>query len=298
MKTLWLTCLALLAFAGNSILCRLALGDGAIDAASFTSLRLVSGIITLMLILNLTSVRSKKSSGGDELVSKGRWFSAVMLFIYAAGFSYAYLTLDTGTGALILFAAVQITIIVMGIIQGNKLTPIECTGVVTAFSGFVYLVFPGVSAPSMSGLLLMSLSGIAWGFYTLAGKSSKQPLYDTAYNFLRTLPLVLGLIVISWSLSLSNAVSVDVVFSIKGVVLAVLSGALASGVGYTIWYMALSGLTTTQSASVQLLVPVIASIGGVFFANESLNLRLIIASLLILGGILLVILAKRSTRPV
>lgn len=279
-KTLGYTSFALLAFAGNSVLCRLALGEGQIDAASFTVIRLVSGIITLLIILLLTQ-SAKKSP--QKSTSKGSWNGALMLFVYAVAFSYAYVSLDTGTGALILFGAVQITMLLMGILSGNRLHYVEWIGVVTAFCGFVYLVLPSVSTPSLTGFILMTLAGIAWGFYTLKGKGSKHPLSDTAHNFLRTLPLVAILLALTIQ---------QTHLSQTGVLLAVVSGAVTSGVGYTFWYVALGGLTSTQAAVQQLLVPVIAAIGGVVFAGEVVSARLIVASALVLGGILLVVLGR------
>lgn len=276
MKTLLYTTLALLAFAGNSVLCRLALGENTIDAASFTSIRLMAGIVVLVLILS-----AKKAK--ETTLSKGSWKAAFMLFLYAVAFSFAYVSLDTGVGALILFGAVQITMIVMGIIQGNRLHKLEWLGVIVAFSGFVYLVMPSLGTPSLLGFSLMTAAGIAWGFYTLFGKGSESPLNDTAYNFFRTLPFVAILIAATFQ---------QADLTQKGIVLAVLSGGIASGVGYTIWYMALRGLSTTQAAVVQLLVPVIAAVGGVIFAHEAISPRLIISSLTVLGGILAVVLSR------
>ena len=276
MKVILLTTLALLAFAGNSILCRLALGENAIDAASFTSIRLFSGVIVLLLLLKALQPRSTN-------VSTGSWKAAFMLFIYAIAFSFAYVSLDTGTGALILFASVQITMILIGLITGNRLYLFEWLGVIIAFSGFVYLVIPGVSAPSLTGFILMAAAGVAWGFYTLAGRGSKNPLSDTTYNFMRTLPLVVVLVAVT----ILNAT-----FSWQGIVLAILSGGITSGIGYAIWYMALGGLSATQAAVLQLLVPVIAALGGVVFADEVLSMRLLLSSTMILGGILMVILGK------
>ena len=276
MKILLYTIIALLAFSGNSVLCRLALGENAIDATTFTAIRLLSGIVFLAIIL-------KATTAGEAASSKGSWKASLMLFIYAITFSFAYISLETGTGALILFGSVQITMILNGLYLGNKLHIFEWLGVLIAFTGFVYLVIPGLDAPSLKGFLLMTVAGMAWGFYTLAGKGSKNPLSDTAYNFYRTLPFVLILIVVTFQhASLSQ----------KGVVLAVLSGGVASGVGYTIWYMALRGLSGTQAAVVQLLVPVIAAMGGVLFANEVFSLRMALSALLIFCGILSVVLAK------
>ncbi len=208
-----------------------------------------------------------------------------MLFIYASTFSFAYLSLDTGTGALILFGAVQLTMITMALISGDRLTVIEWSGVSIAFGGFVYLVLPTVTTPSFAGFALMTTAGIAWGIYTLMGKRSQSPLADTTYNFARTLPLiaVMGLFFIQ-----------DASFTQKGVLFAVLSGAVASGIGYTIWYVALGGLSTTLAALAQLLVPVIAALGGVMFVSESLSFRFLLSASMILGGITLVLIGKRN----
>ncbi len=276
MRTALFTVLALLAFAGNSILCRLALGENAIDAASFTWIRLLSGILVLIVILKIVSPV-------DAAASKGSWTASFMLFLYAICFSFAYISLDTGMGALILFAAVQITIILAGLLLGNRLHFIEWLGTAVAFSGFIFLVMPGLTAPPLVGFVLMSLAGGAWGFYTLAGKDSTNPLSDTTYNFIRTLPFVMIIMLFNVR---------DGSYSTEGVLLAIVSGGIASGVGYTIWYMALGGLSAVQAAVVQLFVPVIASFGGVLFANEVISIRLMFSSVLILGGILTVIMSK------
>jgi len=290
-KTYLYTLLALIAFAANSVLCRLALEMGpqgaAIDAGSFTLVRLAAGISALFLILWLKSLLSKKSgakASGRSGASTGSWFGACMLFLYAFGFSYAYISLDTGTGALILFGVVQMTMIAMSIYGGNKLHYTEWLGIILAFGGFIYLMLPGVSAPSGQGLILMTLSGIGWGFYTLAGKKSIDPLRDTSFNFLRTAPLLVALAIYNIG---------DYNLSSKGLILAVISGALTSGVGYSIWYVALRVLKTMHAAVLQLLVPVIAALGGIFLVAEPLSSRLVISSLLILGGILLVVVGKK-----
>lgn len=268
--------MALIAFAGNSILCRLALGGDAIDASSFTSIRLLSGIVVLILILQFSGKNSAQSSTGS-------WGAAAMLFLYAIAFSFAYISLDTGVGALILFGAVQITMILVGLFSGNRLHYSELAGTAIAFSGFVYLVLPTLSTPSVFGFLLMTIAGVAWGLYTLLGRGSRNPVGDTAYNFLRTLPLVLILIALSFS---------QAEFTSRGILLAVVSGAVTSGLGYTLWYIALGGLTSMQAAALQLLVPLIAAIGGVIFASEIISLRLVISSVLILGGISFVIFGR------
>lgn len=258
------------------MLCRLALGGGAIDAASFTAIRLFSGVLTLFLLLVLQREKSL-------IPRKGNWTSSLMLFLYAITFSYAYITLDTGTGALILFGAVQITMILISVFSGNRLHTSEWVGMALAFGGFVYLVLPGVSTPSPLGFSLMMFSGIAWGIYTLRGRDSENPLRDTAHNFMRTIPLIAILIVVALN---------QAHYSLEGVIYAALSGGLASGLGYSIWYAALRGLSATQAAVIQLLVPVIAALGGILFVAEVITSRLTISALMILGGILIVVLGR------
>lgn len=275
-KTTILTGLALIAFAANSVLCRLALKDEVIDAASFTIIRLLSGAIVLFLIIISTQKITRLSANGS-------WLASLMLFVYAIAFSYAYISLDTGTGALILFGSVQITMILLSLIAGDRLHYIEWAGVIIAFTGFVYLILPGVTAPSPMGFMLMAAAGIAWGIYTLKGRGSQNPLMDTAYNFLRTIPLVILLTIIT----VSNAN-----YSSEGILLALLSGGITSGIGYTIWYIALGGLSATQAAVLQLLVPIIAAFGGVIFAAEAITGRLTISAAMVLGGILIVVLGK------
>ncbi|MGV2873022.1 DMT family transporter [Colwellia sp. E150_009] len=281
-KTILLTVLALLAFAGNSVLCRLALNDNIIDAASFTSIRLFSGAIFLLLLI---SINVHKSPQKIINIKAGSWLSALFLFIYAGAFSYAYISLDTGTGALILFGSVQVTMILSDIFKGKKLLLAEWLGLIIAFIGLIILLMPSASAPSLTGFLLMAISGIAWGFYTLAGRGSKTPLVDTTNNFLRTLPFI-GLLML---LTLSN-----IELSNQGILLAIISGTVTSGLGYAIWYSALSGLTVKHAAIIQLSVPVIAAIGGVIFSNETINIELITSSFLVLGGVLTVIMGKQS----
>ena len=277
-KTIIFTGLALIAFAANSVLSRLALAEGAIDASSFTIVRLLSGAIVLAIIISISSIKSSSS-----LSTKGSWSAGIMLFIYAVTFSFAYVTLETATGALILFGSVQITMILLSIFSGNRLHTSEWVGMAIAFAGFVYLVLPGVTTPSVIGFFLMTISGIAWGIYTLKGRDSKNPMIDTAFNFLRTVPFVIILAIVSIKYAH---------YSTEGILLAVLSGVIASGIGYMIWYIALGGLSVTQAAVLQLLVPVIAAAGGVMFVSESISLRLVISSAMILGGILIVVLGR------
>ena len=275
-----LTVLALIAFAGNSVLCRLALGDEIIDAASFSSIRLLSGAIFLLL---LVFIRSRKTTA----LSKGRWSSAGLLFLYALAFSYAYISVDTGTGALILFGSVQLTMILIALFKGNKLLAVEWLGLLVAFIGLLVLLLPGAAAPSLTAFVLMVISGMAWAGYTLVGKGSKTPLIDTAGNFAKTLPLLVVLTMFTFD----SAIITD-----KGMVLAIASGAITSGLGYAIWYMVLPQLALTQAAIIQLTVPIIAAFGGVIFTHELISQQLIVASLLVLGGILVVILAQRYAK--
>lgn len=279
-KIIACTIFALLAFAGNSVLCRFALGKNTIDAASFTIIRLLSGIIILIMSAKITRKINENSS-------KGSWLAAGMLFIYALTFSFGYISLDTGTGALILFSAVQITMIIASVILGNRLNKYECLGLLLAFSGFVYLIIPGLRTPSLMGFMLMTVSGMAWGFYTLAGRGTTDALSETAYNFLRTAPFVLVLVIFTFK---------SAHISSEGIILAILSGTITSGIGYFIWYIALGGLSVTKAAVVQLFVPAIAAYGGVAFTNELITVRLVEASVLILGGILTVIISRNSIR--
>lgn len=275
-----LTILALVAFAGNSVLCRLALAGGSIDAASFTTVRLVSGAVALLLILYATS-------RGTRPASYGSWMSAAMLFLYAACFSFAYISLDTGVGALILFGMVQATMLAGALLAGDRPTVAEWLGWLMAVAGFVYLVSPGLSAPSPGGSLLMAIAGIGWGIYSLRGRQEPFALAGTTYNFGRSVPMVLVVTALSLhSLHLSAS----------GVILAILSGAMTSGVGYAVWYTALRSISSMQAAMVQLAVPVLAAGGGVLLLSEAVSLRLIVSGMLILGGIFLAIFGKTKLK--
>lgn len=268
-RAVFLTGVAMLAFAGNSILCRLALRDGAIDPASFTSVRLISGAVTLMVIFSITR-------RGDTPRAHGNWVSACVLFFYAVCFSFAYITLSAGAGALILFGFVQATMIAIGIWSGNRPTTPEWFGWSLAFAGLVWLVLPGVEAPPLSGASLMAVAGIAWGIYSIRGKTESDALASTASNFMLTIPMVAVLTMVTFT-------GADI--STHGVTLAIVSGAITSGIGYVIWYAALEYLSAIQAALVQLSVPAIATAGGVVLLLEPLSLRLLIASALVLGGI-------------
>jgi drug/metabolite transporter (DMT)-like permease len=278
MKIIVYTGFALVAFAFNSILCRMALGSGEADAASFTAVRLASGAMMLALIAASTG-KTKKA------MKSGHWAAAFFLFLYAIAFSFAYLGLTAGTGALILFGSVQMTIVGAALFKGNRPEKMEWVGLVAALGGLVYLVLPGLSAPPLTASLLMVSAGIAWGFYTIRGKGSKDPLADTAGNFLRSVPMILVVAFALWP---------QLQVTRWGFVLAVLSGALASGLGYTVWYASLKYHTPTQTAVLQLSVPVIAAVLGVTILNEQPTSRLLVSSILILGGIGMTVWPRRG----
>jgi len=274
-RTLLFTALAMLAFAANSLLCRLALRDTGIDAASFTSMRLLSGAIALWLI-----VRRRNGSA----LRAGNWISAAALFVYAAAFSFAYLSLSAATGALLLFGAVQATMIGVGLWRGERLSGLQTLGLVLALAGLAGLLLPGLSAPPLLGGALMLSAGAAWGVYSLRGRGVADAAAATAGNFLRAAPLALLLSALQLSPQHLDA---------HGLAYAFVSGALTSGVGYVVWYSALPGLKATQAATVQLSVPVITALGGIALLGESLSWRLVLAAVAILGGIALVL--RKST---
>ncbi len=286
LQTLLLTGLAMVAFAANSVLCRLALADPLIDPVGFTLIRLVAGAVMLGVLVRIQAgVGPFRLLMGDT--ARGSWLSAFALFAYAAGFSFAYLSLDAGMGALILFGVVQATMIGVGFWQGERLEGLRLLGALAAMAGLVYLLSPGADAPSAAGAGLMALAGVAWGVYSLRGRlrpdRPADPTLVTAGNFLRAVPMGLVLaVVFAPSLAIST----------PGVIYAVASGALASGAGYAVWYTALRGLAASEAAIVQLTVPAIAAAGGVLFLGESLGPRLILASMAILGGVALVLALK------
>lgn len=264
------TALAMTAFAANSLLCRLALKETAIDAASFTTVRILSGAAMLWLMM-----RWRAPSHGRQ----GSWHSAVALFIYVAAFSFAYLSLSAGTGALLLFGAVQVTMILAGFMTGERMSRVQSIGFIAALTGLVILVLPGVEAPTLGGSALMLASGIAWGIYSLFGRGIADPAAATTGNFLRAAPLtiVLSLLALPW-------LKLDA----SGLLYAVLSGALTSGLGYVLWYRVLQHMHAITASTVQLSAPVLAALGGIVLLNEAFTPNLLTASVLILGGIGLV----------
>ncbi|MGJ8655323.1 MAG: DMT family transporter [Akkermansiaceae bacterium] len=282
MKILLLTTLAMTAFAGNSLLCRLALDQNqnqdqaGMDPASFTTIRLLSGALILWIIVHFKNSSNKTA---------GNWLSALALFAYAACFSFAYVNLSTAMGALLLFGAVQATMIGHGIYSGERLRTQQITGLILALAGLTTLLWPGLSAPPLTDSLIMFASGIAWAIYSLRGKGSANPTSTTARNFILSIPFTIILSIIT-----INQASINPL----GITTAILSGAITSGLGYVLWYQVLPSLKSTTAATVQLSVPVIAAFAGVIFLQESITPRLTLASATILGGIALVIIQKTT----
>jgi drug/metabolite transporter (DMT)-like permease len=281
-----LTSLAMIAFASNSLLCRAALKQTSIDAATFTFIRIFSGAAALWLIMKMRNA-SAVAAVYDRR-SEGNWLSAAALFVYAAAFSFAYNTLSAGMGALLLFGAVQATMVLWGLRKGEKLQVIQIVGLIVAVSGLVALVFPGLSAPPFSGSILMFAAGVAWGIYSLRGQTASDAIAATAGNFLRAVPfaVAVGIIMLPWAR-----------FDRAGIGYAVISGAITSGLGYVIWYNVLSDsmpvrLGPAGAATVQLSVPVLAATGGILLLGEPITLRYLVASIAVLGGIALVVIEK------
>jgi drug/metabolite transporter (DMT)-like permease len=289
-----LTLLAMIAFASNSLLCRAALKESSIDAATFTFLRIFSGAVALWLIMSVrtrmiverTTSPLVETGSNSSLVARhvlfryGNWISAAALFGYAAGFSFAYVSLSAGTGALLLFGAVQATMILWGLHKGERLSMIQIVGFILAVIGFVVLVFPGLSAPPLAGSILMLGAGVAWGVYSLRGKGERNAASVTAGNFVRAVPFATALIVIfaPWTHA-----------DFAGIACAIISGAVTSGLGYVVWYKALPGLKAASAATVQLSVPVLAATGGILLLGEPITVRYLLASVAVLGGIALVV---------
>jgi len=287
-RIVFLTAFALLAFAFNSILCRLALRGGEADAAGFTMVRLAAGAVTLLGITIISGIARRGNSQVPLLRAgfrNGSWVSALWLATYAVLFSLAYLGITAGTGALILFGSVQLTMLAVSIARGERPPIVEWIGILVAIGGLVYLVLPGLAAPPLNSSILMAIAGAAWGLYTLRGKKSTDPLADTTGNFLRTLVVVPVLALVFWS---------SLHLTPQGTWLAILSGAVTSGIGYSIWYAALKHHTATRAAVLQLSVPVIAAVLGIFFLAETASLRLVISGALVLGGIGLTIVGRKK----
>jgi drug/metabolite transporter (DMT)-like permease len=282
----------MIAFASNSLLCRAALKQTNIDAATFTFVRIFSGAVALWLILEIRRLLRAERTASPLVESlsgssfrNGKWISALALFVYAAGFSFAYTSLSAGTGALLLFGAVQATMILWGLYEGERLSTIQIVGFLAAVTGLIVLVFPGLSAPPIIGSILMLGAGVAWGIYSLRGKGEKNPASATTGNFVRAVPF---------------AAALSIIFFVRahldplGVSYAMISGAITSGLGYVIWYSALPGLKAASAATVQLSVPVLAATGGILLLGEPITLRYVLASVAVLGGIALVVVATHS----
>jgi drug/metabolite transporter (DMT)-like permease len=280
-RILILTLLAMIAFASNSLLCRAALKQTSIDAASFTFIRIFSGAVALWLFVNV-----RRSTGAIYQRVGGNWISALALFLYAAAFSFAYVDVAAGTGALLLFGSVQATMILWGLHKGESVCAMQIVGLIVAIIGLVVLLFPGLSAPPLFGSILMLGAGVAWGIYSLRGKKEKNPATVTAGNFVRAVP---------FAAALSIIVVPRIHFDSAGVTYAIISGSITSGLGYILWYAALPSLKAASAASVQLTVPVLAATGGILLLGEPLTLRYLLASVAILGGIALVVSEKLSS---
>jgi drug/metabolite transporter (DMT)-like permease len=287
LRLFFLTALTMIAFAANSVLGRMAIGSGEtplIDPASYSAVRLASGAVMLALLVAITGTGSSRS----PRLQSGSWASALALFTYAVAFSYAYVALDTGVGALILFACVQATMIGRALMEGDRPSFMEWLGLLTAFGAFVWLVSPGLAAPDPLAAALMALSGIAWGVYSLRGRGLPDPLKATADNFMRSVAFIIPLF------GVVLLAQLPVHASAIGVMLALASGAVTSGLGYALWYRVLRQIGATQGAIVQLTVPVIAAAGGSLLLAEGWTLRLVVSSVLILGGVAVAIVAKQK----
>jgi drug/metabolite transporter (DMT)-like permease len=276
LRIILLTALAMLAFAGNSLLCRIALKETGIDAASFTTIRILSGGLALLFIASMQGAVRRMA---------GDWLTAFGLFVYAACFSFAYVSLSAGTGALLLFGAVQASMFGYGLWRGERLVIRRVVGLLCAFAGIVGLMLPGLTAPPLLGAALMIISGIAWGFFSIRGKGTGDPVLVITGSFVRAAPFAILL-----SIAMLSSASLNP----AGIGFAVLSGALTSGVGYILWYIVLRGLTVTGAATVQLTVPMIAAAGGVVLLGEPVSLRLVLASIAIIGGVAFALTGKQA----
>jgi len=283
MQLALLTALTMLAFAANSVLCRMALAGASIDAASFTAIRLASGALMLTVLVLFRA--EFRDAGWRRVLSAGNWPAAAWLCLYATGFSFAYLSVSTATGALILFGMVQLTMMVAAALGGERHSMAAWSGYVIAVTGLVLLLWPGASAPPLWGALMMAVAGIAWGMYSLHGRKSHSPLAQSAGNFILTLPMSAAMLL--WSVHRLHG-------DMDGVFLAIASGALASGLGYALWYDVVRRMRSATAATVQLSVPVLAAAGGVLMMQEPVTLRLLLTSAMILGGIAMVTMQRTA----
>ncbi|MDC8831157.1 DMT family transporter [Alteromonas sp. chi3] len=284
-KLVLLSAMAMLAFAANSILCRMALVETDIDPASFTLWRLASGTVILSALVVTRNLNA--SSDKLTIAAHGNVKSAIALFVYAAGFSFAYISMTTGAGALLLFGAVQLTMISWGLVKGERMTLLQWAGFTLAIGGVALLLLPNAAVPNVFSAMLMVSAGVAWGIYSLLGKGTSQAVAATAGNFLRATPLGVLLLVACWPEAGADA---------DGIAYAVASGALASGVGYALWYTILPHIAAIKAATLQLSVPVLAVLGGWLFLNEAVTFRILVSSLLVLGGVAMVIWVRSKAR--
>ncbi len=288
-KIISLTAIAMVAFATNSILCRFALKQGGMDPAVFTLIRLGSGGMFLWLIIGRQAI--------GRPMGKTGYLMPLMLTLYALFFSFAYQELETGTGALIIFSGIQATMLLGGLVKGERPSPKKYLGMGIAMAGLAFFVFPGLSAPSPGGAALMGVSGICWGMYSLLGKNIENPAQATMGNFIWSLPMALFILfALTWALPSLVNLNPYSFPGIQALAAALASGALASGAGYMIWYKALQGLSATQAGLVQMSVPVIAAAGGILFLSEPLTLRFLIASTTILAGLGLALSPKKTRK--
>lgn len=277
-----MTALAMTAFAANSVICRSALGPGLIDPASFTTVRVVSAALVLALVVFARRRRLPSPRYAD-------WRAAVMLFSYAVFFSFGYVSLSTGTGALILFGAVQLTMFARAFHEGERFGALSWFGLAVAVAGLVWLVLPGLAAPDPVGAAFLAISGVSWGVFSLLARGADHPVEANAANFALCVPL---------GLAVSLAFLADAFWTPGGLALAVLSGGLASGGGYVLWYAVLKHIPAARAATVQLSAPAIAALGGVVLLGEELTLRLVVASAAMLGGVFIVLAQKaKSAAP-
>ncbi|NOH92569.1 DMT family transporter [Vibrio sp. AIC-3] len=298
MQTLMVTFITLVAFAANSVLCRWALMDQTIDPLSFSIVRILFGALTLLILLTLSSqskarrVLTNNTSLYTRLKSQFQFTSILSLLVYMFGFSFAYLELGAGLGALVLFVAVQFTMIAAHLFSGNRMSLIEWGGCLLSVAGLVYLLMPTEStqAPDLVSIILMSLAGIGWGIYTLAGKTSSNALQSTTANF--GFSSLVILVALSLLVLIPNALT-QVSITEQGLIYAVISGSVASGIGYSLWYYVVKKLNTVVASIAQLSVPVIATLGGVLLLSEPVTMQFIVSSTVILLGISLVLVAPK-----
>lgn len=293
LQTSLYTLIAMLAFSANAIICRWTLNNGYIDPISFSSFRLAAGAAMLFVVMALSAKKQAKNmriKSTDIPSRKGDWKTSVYLFVYALTFSYGYVAISTATGALILAGVVQLTMIGYALRNGDKLHGAEWFGLALALIGLIYLMYPNLTSPSWWGLVMVIISAYTWAIYSLSGRQSSNPITDNAYNFYRTLPMILVLMIVSFAFT-------DVInLTLTGVAMAIFSGAVTSGLGYIVWYKALPRLSSSLASACQLLVPLFAAFGAHWLIDESITLHFIIAATMMLGGLAFVLVGQNQHR--